>query len=387
VNIAFNANHVVFLLQAAGWTLVLSLIAFVGGGLLGFIVALCRISPIRALRWLSTGYVQLVQGTPLLILMFLAYFGLSIVGLSLPALVAAGISMTIYVSAYIGEIWRGCIQAVPRTQWEAAECLALSRVQRMGLVVLPQALRIATPPTVGFMVQIVKNTSLASVVGFVELARAGQVVNNSCSAVPGLHAGRRPLLPAVLPAVVVEPAAGTPPAGGPSRAAGRPKRHSPAVRSADQLDNVHKSFGALKVLDGVSFSVNKGEVFAIIGRSGSGKSTALRCIDRLESIDQGRIQVCGHEVSDPKLDLRQLRRDVGIVFQSYNLFPHLTAAENIALAPRHSKGKTRAEANELTARVLAQVGLSDKANSYPSSCRAASSSAWPSRARSPWSRR
>lgn len=179
MNVTFNANHLVFLLQGAGWTLVLSLIAFVGGGLVGFVVALCRISPLRPLRWLSTAYVQLVQGTPLLILMFLAYFGLSIAGLSLPALVAAGLSMTIYVSAYIGEIWRGCIQAVPRTQWEAAECLALSKVQRMGLVVLPQALRIATPPTVGFMVQIVKNTSLASVVGFVELARAGQVVNNS----------------------------------------------------------------------------------------------------------------------------------------------------------------------------------------------------------------
>lgn len=179
MNGGFNANHLVFLLQGAGWTLVLSLIAFLGGGLAGFVVALCRISPIRPLRWLSTAYVQLIQGTPLLILMFLAYFGLSIVGLSLPALVAAGLSMTIYVSAYIGEIWRGCIQAVPRTQWEAAECLALSRVQRMRLVVLPQALRIATPPTVGFMVQIVKNTSLASVVGFVELARAGQVVNNS----------------------------------------------------------------------------------------------------------------------------------------------------------------------------------------------------------------
>ena len=135
--------------------------------------------------------------------------------------------------------------------------------------------------------------------------------------------------------------------------------------SVIELENVHKSFGTLKVLDGVSFSVDKGEVFAIIGRSGSGKSTALRCIDRLERIDSGRIQVCGHEVSDPKLDLRQLRRDVGIVFQSYNLFPHLTAAENIALAPRHSKGKTRAEARELTERVLAQVGLSDKADSYP----------------------
>jgi polar amino acid transport system ATP-binding protein len=132
-----------------------------------------------------------------------------------------------------------------------------------------------------------------------------------------------------------------------------------------KLENVHKSFGTLKVLDGVSFSVNKGEVFAIIGRSGSGKSTALRCIDRLERIDQGKILVAGHEVSDPNLDPRQLRRDVGIVFQSYNLFPHLTVAENIALAPRHSKGKTLAESRDLTDRVLAKVGLSDKANSYP----------------------
>ncbi len=175
----FNSNHLLFLIQGAGWTLVLSLMAFVGGGLIGFLVALCRVSPNRTLRWISMGYVQLVQGTPLLILMFLTYFGLSILGLTLPAIVAAGVSMTVYVSAYIGEIWRGCIQAVPRTQWEAAECLALSRTQRMRLVVLPQALRIATPPTVGFMVQIVKNTSLASVVGFVELARAGQIVNNS----------------------------------------------------------------------------------------------------------------------------------------------------------------------------------------------------------------
>ena len=179
MSFGFNSNHLLFLLQGAGWTLVLSLMAFVGGGLVGVLVALCRVSPNRTLRWLSFAYVQIVQGTPLLILMFLTYFGLSILGLTLPAIVAAGLSMTVYVSAYIGEIWRGCIQAVPRTQWEAAECLALSRAQRMRLVVLPQALRIATPPTVGFMVQIVKNTSLASVVGFVELARAGQVVNNS----------------------------------------------------------------------------------------------------------------------------------------------------------------------------------------------------------------
>ena len=179
MNNAFNVNHFNFLLQGAAWTLGLTLIAFVGGGLLGFAVALGRVARSKAIKWLFLGYVQLVQGTPLLILMFLAYFGLSIAGFNLPAIVAAGLSMTIYVSAYLGEIWRGCIEAVPKTQWEAAECLALTNAQGLRLVILPQALRIATPPTVGFMVQIVKNTSLASVVGFIELARAGQMINNS----------------------------------------------------------------------------------------------------------------------------------------------------------------------------------------------------------------
>lgn len=176
---AFNANHFGFLLQGAMWTLVLSLIAFVGGGICAFIVALTRVSPHRSVRVTMGLWVQLVQGSPLLVIMFLAYFGLPTLGIKVSALAAAGASLTIYVSAYLGEIWRAAIEAVPRPQWEAAECLALSRTQRMVKVVLPQAVRLATPPTVGFMVQIIKNTSLASVVGFVELARSGQIINNS----------------------------------------------------------------------------------------------------------------------------------------------------------------------------------------------------------------
>lgn len=175
----FNANHLNFLLEGALWTVVLSLISFIGGGLGGALVALARISAWRPLSYLAIAYIQIIQGTPLLVILFLSYFGLSIMGLTLPPLVAAGLSMTIYVSAYLGEIWRGSIQSVARTQWEAAECLALSRWQRLYLVILPQAVRIATPPTVGFMVQIIKNTSLASIVGFVELVRAGQLINNS----------------------------------------------------------------------------------------------------------------------------------------------------------------------------------------------------------------
>jgi len=174
-----NVNHLIFLGQGALWTIGLSLIALAGGGIVGFVIALARISPLRSIRLVSAAYVQLVQGTPLLVILFLGYFGLAAVGIRTSSLVAAGVSLTIYVAAYLGEIWRGSIESVPKPQWEAAEGLALTRTQRMMKVILPQAIRIATPPTVGFMVQIIKNTSLASVVGFVELMRSGQIVNNS----------------------------------------------------------------------------------------------------------------------------------------------------------------------------------------------------------------
>jgi polar amino acid transport system permease protein len=168
-----------FLLQGLWWTVVLSLMAFVGGGLLGFVVAILRVYGPAFTRNLTMLYIKLVQGTPLLVLLSLTYFGLPTMGVNIDPLTAAGLGLSIYVSAYLGEIWRGCIESVPRTQAEAAECLALNWRQRLVHVILPQAVKIATPSTVGFMVQIVKNTSLASAIGFVELARAGQVINNS----------------------------------------------------------------------------------------------------------------------------------------------------------------------------------------------------------------
>ncbi|OLP46244.1 amino acid ABC transporter ATP-binding protein [Rhizobium oryziradicis] len=131
------------------------------------------------------------------------------------------------------------------------------------------------------------------------------------------------------------------------------------------LTNVHKSFGAIEVLKGVSFEVMPGEVTAVIGASGSGKSTALRCINALEKINSGEIIVCGHKIHDEKLERRMLRQDVGIVFQSYNLFPHLTVAQNIMLAPTCVKGLRKAQARTLAEMVLAQVGLAEKADDYP----------------------
>ena len=132
-----------------------------------------------------------------------------------------------------------------------------------------------------------------------------------------------------------------------------------------ELNEVHKHFGKLHVLKGVSFSVTRGQVVAIIGQSGSGKSTALRCIDRLETIDSGTIQCCGHAVHDSALNLRDLRKDVGIVFQSYNLFPHLTVKQNITLAPQSVKKMSASEAGAIAMEVLERVGLAEKAGAYP----------------------
>ena len=131
------------------------------------------------------------------------------------------------------------------------------------------------------------------------------------------------------------------------------------------IENVHKSFGPVEVLKGVSLTVERGQVVALIGRSGSGKSTLLRCMNGLEPFQSGRIEVAGHVVDRDDGHLRELRKDVGIVFQGYNLFPHLTVAQNIMLSPRITKGMKTAEAKGLAEKVLAQVGLSEKFDAYP----------------------
>jgi polar amino acid transport system permease protein len=175
----FELPEFLFLVGALRWTLILSAIAFVFGGIAGLGIALMRVSRFAPLRWLATGYIGLLQGTPVLMQLFLAYYGLAVLtGVRIDPWPAVTLAFTLYAAAFLGEVWRGAIQAVPRQQWEAATALALKRWQQLRLVILPQALRIAIPPTVGFLVQLVKGTSIASIIGFVELARAGQLIVN-----------------------------------------------------------------------------------------------------------------------------------------------------------------------------------------------------------------
>jgi polar amino acid transport system permease protein len=176
---AFGPNEFLFLIEALRWTVLLTLVAFVGGGIGGFIVALARVSPARPARIVAWVFTMLLQGTPLLMQLFVAFYGLAVLtGLRLDAWPAVALAFTLYAAAFLGDIWRGAIEAIPRAQWEAATALGLRRWTTLRTVILPQASRIAIAPTVGFLVQLIKNTSVAAIVGFVELTRAGQLMVN-----------------------------------------------------------------------------------------------------------------------------------------------------------------------------------------------------------------
>ena len=261
---------------------------------------------------LAAAYIQFVQGTPLLILFFLSYFGLSILGFRLRPIAAAGLSLTLYAGAFLGEIWRGCIQAVPRTQWEAADCLGAQPLRsNMRYVILPQALRIAIPPTVGFMVQLVKSTSLASIIGFVELARRADHQQLDLRALL-----RLPAVAAIYFAMCF-PLSRQQPRGSSARASASPtaaktgltddpappdpeRASAPVVR----LNDVHKSFGALKVLEGVLATYTARGIFAVdpfvsIDRDGVGELIKIGVERGRKAQPDLKIGICGEHGGDP----------------------------------------------------------------------------------------
>ena len=167
------------LLLATRWTVALSIVAFIGGGVVGLLLLYARLSGGKIANKLVGGYVQIFQGTPLLIQLFLAFFGIAALGVSVSPWIAASVCLTLYASAYLAEIWRGCVDSVPKGQWEAARSLGLSFVQQLRLIVLPQATKIAIAPTVGFMVQVIKGTALASIIGFIEITKTGTMIANA----------------------------------------------------------------------------------------------------------------------------------------------------------------------------------------------------------------
>lgn len=175
----FTSIDVLLLIQAAQWTLALAAIALVGGTIGGLAIALMRTAHSPWLYRPAQAFIIVFQGTPLLMQLFLIFFGAPVLGLNINPWIAAGLALVLNTSAFLGDIWRGCIQAIPKGQTEASLALNLSSFHRIKDVILPQAFKVAVPPTVGFMVQIIKGTSLTAIIGFTELTRTGQIINNA----------------------------------------------------------------------------------------------------------------------------------------------------------------------------------------------------------------
>jgi polar amino acid transport system permease protein len=167
------------LLLATRWTILLSIVAFLGGGIVGMAILLARVSDRHWLRRFAELYIGLFQGTPLLMQLFLVFFGLPLIGFRIEPWSAAAVALTLCASAYLAEIWRGGVEALPKGQWDAAKSLGLHYPNQMRLIILPQAFAITRAPVVGYLVQLVKSTALTSIIGFDELMRTSNAIANA----------------------------------------------------------------------------------------------------------------------------------------------------------------------------------------------------------------
>ena len=346
----FGLIDVMYLVAAARWTLALTATAFAGSAVLGLILAIARILPFAPLRWLAAAYIHIVQGTPLLVWLFLIFFGLPLIGISVNPWLAAAVAFSIYGSAFLGEIWRGALVSIAKTQWEAGASLGLS-LWRAAALRHRAAVDPGRDPADRRLPRPADQEHLAGRDDRPRRADARGPAHGSrhLQALRGLHHRRLHLFPDVLPADPMEPLA----------------RAEARCRSLKSTGSA-RATAPCQVLKDVSLDVAKGEIIAMIGRSGSGKSTLLRCINGLEPIQAGSISVDGVKVNDPKTNLRKLRQQVGIVFQSFNLFPHLSVCDNITLAPRVVKKQAPDAAREVARDVLRRVGLEEKLDAFPS---------------------
>ncbi len=357
---------------------------------LGVLLALGRRSQLPMVRILSTGYIEIIRGVPLVTILFMADI---ILPLFLPGewrldrVARAMGGVTLFSAAYVAENVRGGLQAIPSGQIEASQALGLSTTQMNLYIVLPQALRAVIPANVGLFISLLKDTTLVTIVGLVELLNIGRAV----LAQPESFGAYLEVYVFVAGVFFVLCYAMSQASYRLERAARRRNalmtHHSNPERGASVDEDtrstamvetpaatvneiivardVHKWFGQLHVLRGINLTVTAGEVVVIFGPSGSGKSTFIRTINRLEQHQRGDILVDGIALTNDIRNIAAVRSEIGMVFQSFNLFPHLTALQNISLAPVRVRKMSRADAEESGMQLLTRVGIPEQAHKYP----------------------
>lgn len=346
------------LIQGTRITLLLTCFSIVIGCVIGTIIAMFKTSSLKVLSLIGKFYTWILRGTPLLLQLYVFYYGLPALGITLTPTQAAILGLSLNSGAYIAEIIRGGILAIDKGQFEASKALGLTYGQTMRRIILPQAIRVVIPPCGNEFIAMIKDTSLVSVITMEELLRKAQLlVSASGDAVtPYLFAGILYLLMTTVFTGLFS----------------KLEKNYPFTKECFYMlmveaKNLTKSFGKLMVFKDLNVSIAKGEVLVIIGPSGSGKSTFLRCLNHLEEPDSGEVIIEGQPLDNKnKKQYRETIEKMGMVFQSYNLFPHMTVLQNVMEAPITVKKENKETVRKRAEKLIAKVGLSDKLDVYPS---------------------
>ena len=312
---------------------------------------------------LSATFTDVFRGIPTILVVYLIGFGipaLELSGVPSDPVVLGGIALTLSYSAYVAEVYRAGIDSIHPGQRSAALSLGLTPAQSTRHVVLPQAVRRVVPPLLNDFIALQKDVALVSILGPLEAFRVAQIeASSTFNYTPLLAAAVLYLAVTVPMARIVDRLLGARPA---AAERGSARMSAPPVL---ELQGVTKAYGETEVLRGVDLEVREHEAVALIGASGSGKSTLLRCVDLLEEIDDGDVLLDGDVITDPSVDPVQARRRLAMVFQAFNLFPHLTVLENVLLAPSRAHGMERDEAARVARELLERFGLGGREGDYP----------------------
>ena len=316
------------------------------------------------LRAFAVVYADLFRGIPTILVIYILGFGVPALGLSgvpIDPLFWGVVALVLVYSAYVSEVYRAGIESVHPSQAAAARSLGLSHAKALRFVVLPQAVRRVIPPLLNDFIGLTKDTALVGLLGVVEAFRQSQIESSATFNFTPY------MVTAVLFVLLDDPPGPAHRLARGSRSASSALRRRAHVSgpAALVLEDLHKSFGKHEVLRGIDLELAPHEVVCLIGASGSGKSTLLRCVNLLEPIDGGRVVLGGDEITAPGVNVNRVRRRIGIVFQAFNLFPHMTVLRNVTLGPTQALGRSREEAKAEALELLGRFGLADRAGDYP----------------------
>lgn len=371
-------------------TLEISVSAGIFGTLFGFLLCLCLRSRIRILSLFGKAFSRLMQGIPSLVVLMITYFVI-FGSVKIDPVLVGIIAFSALFAVSVAGILNTGVGAVDQGQWEAAVSLGFGNAQTFGRIILPQAVRHVLPLYKGEFVSMMKLTSIVGYISIEDLTKAGDIIRSRTyeaffpliataviyfvmSSAITFAIGRMELVidpkhrPRRYPKGTDADVLSAEPQMEQKAAAHADGAAAASIGEASELiriEHLKKEYPNAKPLTDVNTSVCRGDVITIIGPSGTGKSTLMRCINRLEIPTDGKIFVFGEDTSDKKTDLRLLRRRMGMVFQSFNLFGHLTVLENVMLAPTVLKGASKQEAAENGMRLLRMVGMAEKALNYP----------------------